>query len=72
MGSYEMSSAMIDFVLDTIDLFNYSRKISKPLGVQMDEVEASVTFSHDSSLMLILKEVNRYVSTSMESISLQC
>lgn len=61
MGSYEMSSAMIDFVLDTIDLFNYPRKNSKPLGAQMDEVEASVTFSHDASLMLILKEVNRYV-----------
>jgi Ras-related GTP-binding protein C/D len=59
MGSYEMSSAMIDFVLDTIDLFNYPRKNTKQLGAQMDEVEASVTFSHDDSLMLLLKEVNR-------------
>lgn len=62
MGSYDVCSAMIDYVLDTIDLFNYPRKDGKKLGAQMNEVEASTTFSHDPSLMIILKEVNRYLT----------
>ena len=64
MGGYEVCSAMIDYVLDTIDLFNYPRKNPKVLGAQMEEVEASATFSHDPSLMIILKEVNRYVDVT--------